>query len=74
MARSTRSSPGNVSDLDRVEADVASSAASYFPKPTRRWWGIGRWYGNLQSFAEDRRTRTGDNDGPVTLKSAELKK
>jgi pimeloyl-ACP methyl ester carboxylesterase len=64
---------GSVSDLDRVEAEVATSASSFIPKPTRRWWGIGRAYGNMQKFAEDRRTRTGDNDGPVTIKSAELK-
>ena len=64
---------GNVSDVDRVEAQLASSASSYIPKPTRRWWGISRCYGNMVAFAENRRTRTGDNDGPVTLKSAELK-
>ena len=64
---------GNVSDVDLVEADVATSVSSCIPKPTRSWWGVSRCYGDMQKFADDHRARTGESDGPVTIKSAELK-
>jgi pimeloyl-ACP methyl ester carboxylesterase len=64
---------GNKSGVNRAEANVVDSVADWMPVRARRWWGFGHCYRGLVSVATHLREKTSDGDGPVSLKSAELK-
>jgi hypothetical protein len=64
---------GNKSGVDKAEANVVDSVADWMPMRARHWWGFGHCYRGLVSVATHLRDKTGDGDGPVSLKSAKLK-
>jgi len=57
---------------DRLGAECVAAPAKWVPAFASDWWGIRQTRSGLQSAAARLDHRTGDSDGPVSLKSARL--
>lgn len=56
----------------RLGADCVAAPVKWIPAFASDWWGVRQSRSGLQSAAARLRNRTGESDGPVSLKSARL--
>jgi hypothetical protein len=63
---------GNQCPANEIEAGWFQHASGWVPHRASQWWGVRHCKAHLDQHARALREKTGDSDGPVTLKSAEL--
>jgi pimeloyl-ACP methyl ester carboxylesterase len=63
---------GNQCPASEIGAGCFERTSACVPQRARQWWGFRQCKAHLDQEADALRVRTGDSDGPVTLKSAEL--
>jgi len=63
---------GNQCPVSQIEAEWVERTSGCVPRRASQWWGVRQCKAHLDHEADELRERTGDSDGPVTLKSAQL--
>ncbi len=63
---------GNRCPVSQIAAECVGYTSGCVPRRASQWWGVRQCKAHLDHEAGELRERTGDSDGPVTLKSAAL--